>query len=291
MPLLKEKLELEIEEAELRAQKTLQGLPPLARWALIVGVIAILPAYFIAKSVSQAYWQKKYSTSILQAHPSFTGTQDLKLNNIYLTSLGNNTYSALAVVENPNLDLAADNVKYAFNFYDANGKQLVPLSGDIGGSAYFLPGQKQYLAVPKFNLGSGQAIASVKLGLDTNISWRKPYQLPSLQFPTNIPNFYQQYSPLSFVVEGNFQNNNAYLVKTVRLIFLAYDKNNVIVAISQRDEYDIQPFERRAYKQLWPNIYAQNVSRVSVIVTANTLNPNNLTIIQSGSGKASNLDR
>ena len=72
MSLFKDKIEVEIQEAELATQKSLSRLPGLQKWLLIIVVIGIIPAYYIAKGISLRSWESKYQQTQLTAKPSFT---------------------------------------------------------------------------------------------------------------------------------------------------------------------------------------------------------------------------
>lgn len=289
MSLLKEKIELEIEEAELAAQRGLSQFPPLLKWLFIMGILAIIPCYFIARFASQKYWEKKYAPQILSAHPSFTAALEPKLLDLSLTTTGENTYAAVATISNPNLDLAADNVDYTFNFLDASGNPIPLQSGNPSGKTFFLPNEKQYLSIPRFTVEG--TIDSVKLNFDSAINWQKKLFLPKVPLQAEKPNFFQQLDPVAFVVEGYYKNNSPYLLKKVRLTFLVYDSSKNLIASSQRDEFDLAPYERRAYKQLWPGVGGGNVASVNVIPQTNTLDTSNITLPDEPEGPASDLGR
>jgi len=89
------------------------------------------------------------------------------------------------------------------------------------------------------------------------------------------------------VAQGDFVNNSPYTLSKVRLTFVLFDQNQKIIGVSQRDESTVAPFERRAYKQLWPNMTAGNLSRVDVTADTNTLDPSNLSAPTINSGSSS----
>ena len=287
--LFKEKFELAVEEAELKARKTFGGYPAGAKWFLIAGILALVPAYYASQNLANKYWLKQYQVSPLAAHPSFNGAKQPRLLDIALTTTGDNNYSVAAILQNENLDLSAKNFSYSFSFFDRQNNAVVPLSGKPSGQSYLAPNQKQYLIIPK--LVTASPVALVNLSVEPGLSWQKRLGLPKVNLAASIPKFYQQHNPLAFTVEGNIQNDSHYHIQTARIIFLAYDINKKIVAVSQREEYDLEPNERRAYKQLWPGVLGQNVERVEIIPQTDILNPANLSAPQTAPGPASDLNR
>jgi hypothetical protein len=129
------------------------------------------------------------------------------------------------------------------------------------------------------------------LELTKEPSWQKKLNIPSVKLITALPNFYNMIDPPAFVAEGYVQNSSPYRLKQVRLTFLVYNSAKQIMTISQRDEFDLKPYERRAYKQLWPNLRLTTVQNVKVIAETNVLDPANLQLDTGSSGPASDLSR
>ena len=127
--------------------------------------------------------------------------------------------------------------------------------------------------------------------LPQTIAWQKRLNISAVNFSISLPQTFEQYSPLAFVAQGDFVNNSPYTLSKVRLTFVLFDQNQNIIGVSQRDESTVTPFERRAYKQLWPNMTAGNLSRVDVTADTNTLDPSNLSAPAVNSGTSSDLSR
>ncbi|MBI5530158.1 MAG: hypothetical protein HY918_01515 [Candidatus Doudnabacteria bacterium] len=286
MSILKDKIEIGIEEAELGVEQSLSQMPPLLKWYFIIGIIAIIPAYFIAKNISFKIWQKNYAVYAVTAKPSFTNPKDLSVSDISVTSQGPNTFAALVKITNPNLDLSAQNINYRFNFYNSS-KTLIYSSPT--NNFFILPNQSKYLTATKFT--SSDAIAYAEVKIDPNIAWQKRLQIPQVKLLTSVPSTYQQNSPAAFVVEGDFTNQSPYLLGQVKLTFVLYNTANKIIGVSERTEFTVSPFERRGYKQLWPNMAAPQLSKVEIIADTNTLDSGNLKILESSSSSASDLGR
>ncbi|MFA5990748.1 MAG: hypothetical protein WC794_00685 [Candidatus Doudnabacteria bacterium] len=285
MSLLKEKIEIGIEETEFQTQKFLGSINPFFRWLLIISTLAIIPAYFVAKSVSQKIWTARYQQGALVAKPSFTDPKAPKISTVTLTSLGDNLYSAVVQITNENLDLSANNAPFSLNFYNSQ-KQLLYSYQD---KLFLLPDQKKYIIAPRFEVYD--KIAFAELTFSQEIKWQKRLNLPQAKLTASQPISSYQISPQAFVLDGNFINNSVYTLKQVRLNFVLFDTDGKIIGASRRDEFTVAPFERRSYKQLWPNLSAPTLGKVEVTVETNTLDDNNLSVPKTSTTPASDLSR
>ena len=168
MSLLKDKIELEIEEAELNTQKAVMGFPRAFRWFLAAFIIAVIPVYFVSKSISQTIWLKRYQQGALTAKPSFTNPKAPVVGNITVTTFKQGSYAAVLQITNPNFNLSLDKVPYRVNFFNSQKQQIYSYPDTL----YLLPDQTKYLTVPTFPLSD--AIAFSSLALPDNIALAKP---------------------------------------------------------------------------------------------------------------------
>jgi hypothetical protein len=272
MSLLKDQIEIEIQEAELATQKTLAGFPPLIRWITILTAIAIIPTYFIAKSSAYKVWQNRYAQGMLIAKPSFENPLPPKTSNVYLTTLGPLQFAAAIFITNQNLDLSITKAPFEFTFLNAAGQTVYTYSADL----FLLPNEAKYIVVPTFSAQDKIAFANFKF-LD-GLKWQKRLLLPKIVLAASLPNTYNQLNPSAFTVEGTFTNNSSYQLKQVKLTFILEDFAGTIIGSSSRDEFTVGPFEKRSYKQLWPNLNGDNIKNVKVFATTNILDPDNLTL-------------
>lgn len=286
MSLLKEKIEIAAQEAELKAEDTLRAFPPFVKWFIIISLLAVIPLYFLTKAISQKTWQTKYLKQRVVAKPSFENPKPLVIAETSVTTMGEKVYAAAAEVTNENLDLSAQNIHYRFKFYNSKKEQIY-----IGPQETFfiLPNQKKYLSLPRFE--TTEPVAYTELEIDTDIHWQKRLQIPQITFTVSTPTSYLQPSPPAYVVEGSFTNQSPYLLKTVRLTFVLKNSGGKIIGISRRDEFTVQAFEKRSYKQLWPNVAAPNGTKVEVSAETNPFDSSNLTAASLPSGSASDLSR
>jgi hypothetical protein len=279
MALLKEKIELGIEEAEFNAQRALSTFPPFLKWALIALIIGLVPGYYIAKTLSQKYWEGKLNIYQIKATSSFSNPQELKIEPALVLTYSDGGLGAVALVSNSNNELTAQNVSYSWVYYGQTGERITPLNSQATkGSFYILPKSKKYIMVPKIQ--TSETITRAELLLDLPVKWQKRLEMPPVLLQVTPANTNQQNSPLAFSVESSVLNNSPYLVKEINLSFLIYGQNGQIVAVSQRTENDIKPFEKRAFKQLWPGLFV-TPSKVEILADTNTLKPGNLVVLES----------
>lgn len=285
MSLLKDKIEIEIEEAEIATGKELNTLPGIVKWFLILGTLAIIPTYYIAKSISKSSWVKKYAQIQTTAHPSFTNPKDPIHSDITITTQREGAFAAIIKITNPNLDLSLDQVPYVITFYNSQKQQIYSYTDNL----FLLPNQTKYLTVPTFPIND--QIAFTDFHLPDKLPWQKRLFVPSITITQSLPTYTQQISPPAFVVNGDFTNKSPYILKKVRIVFILYDADDKIIGTSQRDEFTVKPGERRAYLQLWPNQNGSNVARTDIQIYTDNLDDNNLSSPATAPTPASDLSR
>lgn len=285
MSLLKEKLEIKVAEAELGTQKTLGSFPRWERIVLVAAILLLIPAYFLARAGSRAYWNRQLNHYLIQNHPAFNESKKPRVDKIVLTRTGEEIYGAVAIVKNENLDLSAQHVPYRFDFYDS-GKQLVHQES---GEVFFLPNDTKYVIVP--HLESAREIISVEFVLPETIAWQRKVSLPTVTVTANKPVTENQTSPVAFVIEGQVTNNSIYTIKNVKLNILLYDIRGEIIGVNTRTEQNIGPRQPRSYRLVWPDVFSRDVVNVTVIPEVNTIDPFNLDYQAPANTPASGLDR
>ncbi len=285
MSLLKEKAEIAAEEAELKLENSFKSLPPLYKWSLIIIIIITLPVFFVVKGASTKYWQKKMESNVMTPRPSFTNPKNLTVGDVKIITSAQNVYSAVVEIQNENFELSLNNIPFNFTFFDNKGVFIT----EVKGKFFILPNQKKYLTVPRIETSENLSIG--RFNLPKDLPWQKKLEIPEVKLLTSIPKFYTQTNPLTFVVEASVKNTSPFQLKSVKLVFLILDQKSRIIGISQREEFAIKPFGRRAFKQLWPSVSGQNVKNVKIIAETNTLDKNNLSVSEAQKSSASSLKR
>lgn len=286
---LKEKIQVNIEGAIVGAQeegfsfiREFKALPTWKRTIIFFMAIMIIPLYVIARIGTDQYLSVRYARQALSAHAAINLVQNPEVGTMSIIRNPNNTFSALVLVKNPNLDLAASNISYTATFKDGSNNSTTTATGTI----YLLPNEKKYVVFPKVDAGPNAILSgSLKLG---EAKWQKKINIPDVKLRATEPLLYDEANPLTFIAEGSIINDSPYQIGSARIVFLLYDANGKVIGVSQRDEAKLLPFGRRAYKQLWPGLYATAVKKVQVLPVTNTLDPKNITTSNTTTVPANN---
>ncbi len=289
MSIFTQKAELLAEEAELRVEEQLQTFPPLAKWFAILGLLLALPGYFVAKNIAFKTYEKKLAGLAITAHPAFVNPLDLKVTEVQASQIAPGIYSASAKITNENFELSGKEFFYRFKFYNQEGKEAGILDEGTIGSEYILPGEVKYIVAPR--ISSKETLFSASLDITKEPVWQKKLALPQIKISAYASSFSQAQNSNAFSAEGVVQNQSPYHIKKIQLKFLVYDSTNQILATSQRDEFDLNLGEKRAFKQLWPNINLSQAVRVKVFAYVNSLDEGNLYAPERPEGSASDLSR
>lgn len=275
---IKEKIQVNIEGAILGAQeesfsflREFDQLPSWKRGLVILILIALVPMYVLLRFGTEQYLNVRYAREALSAHAAINVVQNPVVGNMTILRNPNGTYSGVALVSNPNLDLAANNISYTASFSDSKSSNADSFSGTI----YLLPNEKKYVVFPK--VGNSSSVitgGSIKL---SEVQWQKKINIPEVKLRASEPLLYDEANPLMFIAEGSIINDSPYEIGSARIVFLLFDQNDKIIGVSQRDEFKLVPFGRRAYKQLWPGLYSDQVAKVQVLPVTNTLDSKNIT--------------
>lgn len=278
MASLKENIEIQTGGAVLAAQEglykskqTFFGLPLWERVLLIIVVVSLVPGYTIVRYGTELVLTKLNARESLVAQPSFSIPEPLEVGKVSVIKNSNDTYSAYATVTNPNLDLALPNLKYTFKFNTSSAEQVATQ----GGQNYLLPDQQKLIVAPR--VVSSQAITSATLEIEEP-EWQKRLTVPEVELRMAEPYVYEEVNPLATIVEGSVVNNSEFALNQASLVIVLYGENNKVLAVSQREEYTIKPYERRAYRLSWPGISRASVKKVDLKAYTNLLDETNLSL-------------
>lgn len=275
---IKETIQVNVQGAMLGAQEggfsfvnQLNALPPWKKWLILSIAALIIPAYLIARIGTEQYLSLRYAREALTAQAAFKAAQNPVIGKMTIIRNPNDTFSAAVLVTNPNLDLSATGISYTANFTNSNGQTAYTATGSL----YLLPNEKKYVVFPKIE-ATTSSISSGTLELK-DINWQKKLNIPEVTLRATEPLIYDEANPLNFIAEGSIINDSPYQIGAARIVFLLFDERNEIIGVSQRDEFRLVPFGRRAYKQIWPGLYRSQVRKVQVMPVTNTMDPANIT--------------
>ena len=277
MAFLKQKIEIGVEEAELKAVKTFSSFSKPAKWIFVILTIAILPGYFISRTISEKYWEKKYQAQHFAAKPSFETAGAPEISELTFKLLPDGKYSAWAKISNPNFDLSLANAGYQFKFYNSQNKEIFSYPAKLQ-TFFLLPGQNKYLTVAPFSVS--ERIADKKLIFDQNLHWQKRLFIPKINFSYSTVQISQQRVPQALAAEGYYVNNSPYILKDVVITIKLYDLQNTLLDVSQRLDHAIAASGRRGYKFQWPEFTGRDPGefKAEITVDTNTLDPKNFSV-------------
>lgn len=264
-----------IQEVALVIRNAFKAMPAVKQTIVLFLLITIIPAYIGVRYGSEKVFAAQYARQAVSAHPSYTVTLPPIVGTIKLLRNTNGIYSAYTEVSNPNLELSANNIPYTVNFINKAGESIYSVNNTL----YLLPNEKKYIVIPRVEAGDALTTGTIELG---DVDWQKRLSIPQVELRVSEPILSEEYNPLTFAVEGSVVNNSPYAVQAVRLVFFLYDGTNNIIGVSQRDEFRLPAFGRRAYKQLWPGLYKADIKKVQVEAYTNTMDAQNITVENSG---------
>lgn len=262
---------LGIQDGLFKLKQWFTGLPAWERTLIIVLIIMLIPGVIGVRYGSELYFTKSLNQYAVAAHPAFDASEPLKVSTPKIVQNSNGIISAYAEVTNRNLDLAIENLRYTFHFFNAQGDE----SATISGETYLLPNEKKWIVLSRVQ--SLQNIQSATVEIDPP-TWQKRLNLPEVTLRMSEPYVYEEVNPLATVAEGSVVNNSPYNIKQASLLLVLYDKNDNVLAVTTREEYTLKAYERRAYKLQWPNIYKADVDRIELQAYTNVLDPSNLSV-------------
>lgn len=279
MAIIPEEAKYNIRLVWLSFLQALYSFPPLQRVVLVVGVIMLIPGYWITRVGAKTYYNYSYNKQLVAAHSSFTSAQTAQVAETKIFPLKTGGYIAYAKITNPNLDLAGFDIPYTFSIRNSRKEEVYTTTGHT----FMLPGKEQYLMTTAFPGKDGATEASVSFG---SIHWQKRFEIPTVKLTTPAVAFSDSSAGLR--LEGSVINNSAYTLGNVRLTFLMYDNSGKLVGVTQRDESDIESRDRRSFPQVWPgSIMASEVSRIEPFAITNSLDVRNLKAGSTSSGGSS----
>jgi hypothetical protein len=266
--LQKQKLELEIQEKELEAQEFVQSFSHGKK--VLIGVLAILiiPAFFLSKFVTAQIYS--YNTVKSEAHPAVITSLPVNVVEVEVLPISGNSYSAYALIKNPNRDLVATDLPYTFKFFDEKGSQIYSTSD----KTFLLGGAQKYVILSNIRLNSKPGKVTIDV---QNPTWKKRLSIPNVILQSSVPEFGNQQDPTGFFVTGEIVNTSVYTLGTVTISGVITDSKNDVIAVSQFKANAVESKEARSYRLFWPiELQAQMSGLPKIFVETNVLDPSNL---------------
>jgi hypothetical protein len=243
-------------------RNALLAFPRSQRLLLIGLLIGLIPAYFVVRYGTELVFYFIYNRSLITARAQVSNPASVSVGPVSIISLGENNFSAYAEVTNPNLDIALANGRYEFRFTDTQGQLVTTKQGQL----FLLPNQKKLLVVPRF--ASEVSVSRGVVAISDSV-WQKRFTI--IQIPLRSPEPRKVASTIDGVdaLQGNVTNDSPYRVATVRLVFSLYDSRGKLLAVTQREEYNMGPFETRTYNHILSGIDTSRLTRTTVQAETN----------------------
>lgn len=267
--LVKEKAKYQVEKSLYETGYTFMQFTPVGRTLFLIFLLGSVPVYFLAKFVSIKYFDTVYTKNHISAKASTILASPLVSSPVTIYPTGERSYSALATITNPNLDISVASTNYTVRFYDASGRELYKYTDTF----FLLPNEQKYIVVPRVDTDFAPASAKLEF---TDPHFVKRFTIPKISFQSPTPQIYSQSTPQAFVVEGGVYNDSPYFLKIVRVKVLLYDAAGKVVGTTSTELGSVKPFERRGYKLLWPGQPYFAVARAQAFPDTDVLDPNNL---------------
>ncbi len=276
-------IKLTVQEVIFRILQILKALPTWQRLVLIVCALGLIPGYFVAKIGTRVIVEQQNKKYLVSARPSFSNPQAIGVEPVTMLTILPGEYAAYAKITNPNFELAAPSVRYEMKFFNASNEQRESTKGTL----FLLPGETKYLVAPRIVAPERLVKGTVTLG---EVQWQKRADIPVVKLKASDPIRGNQTDPQAFFVEGDVLNDSPYRLKKVSITLLLYGKNNKIIAVSSRDEFDIPSRTRRAYRLTWPGVFSNDVQKIEVQTETNTVDDSNL-LLEKIEQNPDSLDR
>lgn len=253
--------------AWLSLVEALYTFAPWQRVVLVLGIVMIVPAYWIFRIGTTAAYGYAYKKQAVTARPSFTNAKDLQVGVPVVLPVAGGGYIAYAKVVNPNLTLSATQATYSVKFFSQNGQQAYQTSGQF----YVLPGKDTYVVVPLFRTSVPPVTGKIEI---TSSTFQQKFQTPEVSLTAPAPVSFPEKEGVR--LEGVVINNSPYKLSAVHIVMFLYDASNRVIAVSDRSEFAVQPRERRAYVLHFPGLTTDSYASAIPIAETNTADVANI---------------
>lgn len=172
-------------------------------------------------------------------------------------------YSVYSQIQNPNPSLSAREFEYHFVFTDSTGQA----TSAARQHSYVLAGESRFLFLPSY--AASVAPVKVELVIDS-VRWSSgtgtPVRFEILQKRSG------QNAEGNFFVEALVKNTQAWRIRKVEVQILVFDRQTKIMAVNSTEFTDLEPFESRYLRVLWPRPLGE-VSQIEILAEVNPLDP------------------
>lgn len=267
--IVKEKTKYEVEKSIYETTSTFSSFNKISKILIFIFLLGSIPAYYISKLAATSYFTKSYESFAFSAKPSSFLASSLVVSNVTIFDINEAQFAASADILNPNLDLAVGSSPYLFTFFDSAGQEVFRVKD----SFFMYPNEKKVLVVPRIE--KKLKPVSAKLSIE-NPKFIKRITTPEVRLETQKPIITNQFEPFGLSIDGDVLNNSPYTLKLVKVRILLYNQSGRVVAATSTEQSALKPFEKRAYKIIYPGIWNFNATRAEVFADTDVFNPENI---------------
>ena len=195
-------------------------------------------------------------------------TQDIVVTESAVALGGNNTYDAVAKINNPNDTIGAVSFKYKFELKDDAGKVLATREG----TNFILPADSKYIAELGFETEGG-AMPTVAEVTITDPKWEKLNNVGKPQIGVYSKNFGKIATGEGSEADGIIRNESGYDLNEISLVVVLRSEKGGIVGINKTVKTNVRAKEERDFRLTWPYQLAAPVQNFDVDPQSNVLDP------------------
>ncbi len=153
-------------------------------------------------------------------------------------------YTAVAYVQNPNIEAEAKKVVYTFTFYDATNKPILERKGST-----YIPAGKSFAVVEPGIKIQGKAPSRTLFELDKDIAWTRA---PKNIYDIEVKNQLLTEATTTPIINANLQNLTFNDIPRADVVALVYDTNGNVFAASRTFVKDLFGKTTQPVVFTWP---------------------------------------
>ena len=171
-------------------------------------------------------------------------------------------YSAVAQVENPNINVYAKSVPYRFRMFDENNVMIA----ERDGTAFMLPNTIFPIFESAIQTGERVPVRMTFEFLNQTPNWqKKAYQLPQLVIiDQTLASSTAITSSSSPRVDATIQNQTDFTVSNIEVVAVIYDTNNNAIAASHTIVDQMLARSKANVVFTWPTAFGVTVSKIEL---------------------------
>lgn len=230
-----------LEEWGLMAGDLLSEVGRLWWYALLIGIVATMPVFYVAKYLwTQAFMAAYHPPQVVYSE---VVKQPLQIIDQKIFSLGQNAYSGYVRIKNINLEWGVPNQSYVAEFKTLGGT----LINRIAGTTFILPASEKLIVFSRFTAQQKPDTITATLG-ET-----KFLRKPDISISTELERVSLKATSESTIVSAGIRNLSAFTINEISLPVVLYNSKNEIVGVNFYNVNKVLSGETRTFQYVWAN--------------------------------------